>query len=303
MNYLNILIKCYQLLHPYRYVPNYFLSPARFFIRFLSRIIIPQYLTKKSVESSKKSDIIVSFTSFPARINNVWQVVECMLRQSYQPNKIILWLSEDQFPCEEDIPQNLLERQNDIFEIHRVPDDFKSHKKYYYTSLQYPDDLIFLIDDDIYYDTHLIERVMKAHLKYPNAIIANYASCVGYKEDGCLAPYASWQSFAYKHKISDVFFGSGGGTLFKPSMMYCDLTKIDMALKLTPTADDIWLNAMARLAKIPVVVISNNIILSIYSKDNINLSDSNIGDSKNDVQLANIINYYKNTNNINLFVS
>ena len=94
----------------------------------------------------------------------MWHVVECMFRQSYQPKKIILWLSQEQFPNEEDIPMSLRKRVNNIFQIRMVSGDIRSHKKYYYVVKEYPNSLILLIDDDLYYPTDMIEQLVKLNI-------------------------------------------------------------------------------------------------------------------------------------------
>lgn len=240
---------------------------------------------------------IVSFTSFPARIDNVWQVVECMFRQTVQPAKILLWLSKEQFPTRVSIPESLRERENDIFEIRMVDDDIRSHKKYYYVSKEFPDSLVFLIDDDIYYRPDILERSLKAREQHPGSVICNYGSHIGYNEDGSLKPYNRWKSAEGYSDADDLFFGSGGGTLLCPSELHPDLIDIEKARQLTPIADDIWLNAMVRLVKRKIVMIKNNLILPIFNKNNTTLSSQNLGLSENDRQLRNVMNVYGNVFN------
>ena len=293
MNVLNLYTKAYRLLHNYPGVPYWVLTPLRKLVRYGANKSLPKYLAKTHVPQEMKAEgVIVSFTSFPARINNVWQVVECMLRQTYQPAKIILWLSKEQFPNIEEIPASLREREGGAFEIRMVDDDIRSHKKYYYVSKEYPDSLIFLIDDDIYYPTDIIERTMKAHQEHSEAIICNYGYHIGYTENGELLPYNKWGK-EYRYCTSaDLFFGSGGGTLFKPSWLYKDLTNIDLAMKLTPIADDIWLNAMASISKKEKILVSGGLILPIAIGDNIKLASKNKGEDMNDLQLKAIMDYY-----------
>src|SRR5690554_3540856 len=75
-----------------------FYSLARFSTRHVANFLLPLYFKlvnfffpKMHVLNSKDEiGLIVSFTSFPARIDNVWLVVESILRQSVKPDKIIL---------------------------------------------------------------------------------------------------------------------------------------------------------------------------------------------------------------------
>ena len=236
---------------------------------------------------------ILSFTSFPARIDNVWQVVECMFRQTLQPAKIILWLSKAQFPTTESVPQSLRDREGDLFEIRMVDGDIRSHKKYYYVSKEYPDSLIFLIDDDIYYDTDIIRRSVKAYMDYgEKCVICNYGYQIEYDKDVC-KPYSEWHPIEGKRKVGkDLFFGSGGGTLFRPSDMYKDLTDIYLARKLTPLADDIWLNTMVMKAGLNKIMLTHGALLPIKMKENVTLSSVNNGESRNDEQINEVRKYY-----------
>ena len=85
MNLLDFLVKRYGNTLVNSWIPFWCFTPVRRIIRFISSYILPRYLNKPNVYSPKNyTDIIVSFTSFPARIDEVWQVVECMFRQSYQ---------------------------------------------------------------------------------------------------------------------------------------------------------------------------------------------------------------------------
>ena len=183
-------------------------------------------------------------------------------------------------------------RENDVFEIRLVKGDIRSHKKYYYVAQEYPDSWIFLIDDDIYYPTDILERSWRAHEENPRAVIANYGYFITYGEDGSCLSYSRWRSCSTGAKGKGLFFGSGGGTLLKPSLLYKDLTNIELALKLTPLADDIWLNAMCQLANLDIVILPYGLLLPIESQGNITLSSVNNGESKNDEQLGRVRRYY-----------
>ncbi len=295
INVLDFFVKAYAKLHNYPGVPVRVLTPFRIMVRYGAKTFLPGYLAKPELtESKKKVGITVSFTSFPARIDNVWQIVECMLRQTYQPEKILLWLSKEQFPTPDSIPQSLRDREGERFQIRMVEGDIRSHKKYYYVSKELPDSLVFLIDDDIYYETHLIERVMSAYKEHPEAVICNYGYHIGRNEDGSLKPYKQWIHECHYSTSDDLFFGSGGGTLFRPSELYSDLTDIDKARKLCPMADDIWLNAMVRLAGKKIVLLQNGgDVLSVYNPNNVELFRQNKMESQNDGQIKAVNDYYQ----------
>lgn len=269
----------------------------RFIIRNISHLVLPAYLKISRSEAkctNGKNEVVVSLTSFPARIDNVWQVIECMLRQSYKPSKIILWLSKEQFPTIDSIPDSLKSRESDIFEIRIVEGDIRSHKKYYYVAKEFPNSLVFLVDDDIYYATDIIERTIRCYEACPNSVVCNYGFIMNYNNEGNLAPYKSWKR-AYEYSESkNIFFGSGGGTLFCPSDLHPDLLDIDNALKLCPIADDVWLNTIVKISGVKVVLQENLYILELKNKGNITLSSENNGQNKNDMQINNVIAHYNN---------
>ena len=293
MNVLDFFVKLYAPLHNYPLIHKRVLTPFRVAVRYGARLILPRYLARpKRVKAQSHAPIVVSLTSFPARIDNVWQVVECMLHQTCLPDRIILWLSKEQFPKPSLIPMSLRMRQGKHFEIRMVEGDIRSHKKYYYISKEEPESLVFLIDDDIYYDTHLVERVMEEHRKNPDAVICNFGRHISRDEEGRLKPYIQWPYEFHRSEAGDLFFGSGGGTLFRPSWLSSDLTDIGKARTVCPMADDIWLNAMVRFAGRKIIILKNGKILPVYNRDNVNLYQTNMEGAQNDEQLEAITKYY-----------
>ena len=302
MNFLNVCTKFYGALYTREYLHKKMLSPIRRIARCLAHRYLPQYLEKerKYTPLKKRDDVIVSLTSFPARISDVWLSVSSLLYQTWQPYKIILWLSKEQFKSLDVLPSRLKKMQNNIFEIRLVEGDARSHKKYLYAFEEFKEYLVITVDDDIYYSSNLIECLVKAHDRYPQDVICMYGKIPVYAPNGELEKYSKWKG-EYNINEKDFFFGSGGGTLFQPSLMYEDTLNINLSLRLTPTADDIWLNAMVRLSKQHIRVVSKNLFLPVKMTEDIKLSSDNVENNMNDIQLLNVTNYYKIKNGVNIF--
>lgn len=282
---------------------NILLSPFRKLLRTIIYWYLPKYYHshkfKSHISLERDKMVIISLTSFPARIEKLWIVINSLLRQSLQPDKVILWLSKKQFSNLDEIPLSLKKLLGDHFEIVFVEQDFRSHKKYLYAFEQYPDDYVILVDDDIIYRNDLIEKLVLAADKYPNSIICNYGCEIVYNEMGELAPYSSWNNVGLdKGLMSHFFFGSGGGTLFTPRLLYKDVLNIQLALKLTPIADDIWLNAIIRLSKLSVYYLNLGEFVPM-EEDGEALFDSNV--VQNDIQLQVISKHYQKTLGVNVF--
>lgn len=216
---------------------------------FLIYLKVKWNLFRSSCRCDGNSPIVVSLTTFPKRINSIWISIESLLNQSLRPNKIILWLSKEQFNSEETLPSKILKYKERGVYINFVDDDLRSFKKFYYVTDEdvKPNLCLVTVDDDIIYDCFLLEKLYKYHIKYPQAIICNYGHKIEYKEDGKLKSYNDWGLVnRVTEPSSDIFFGSGGGTLYPHNAFYKDLRNKNLFMKLTPFADDIWLNCMAK---------------------------------------------------------
>lgn len=279
-----------------------FYSLIRFSVRNIANFIIPIQLKLSSNNPQYKLNgqklteqrIIVTLTSFPKRINKLWIVIESILRQTQQPDKIILWLSSKQFSNLEILPSNLLRLQKRGLDIKIVENDLRSHKKYYYAVQQFPKDILITVDDDIIYPTDMIQQLLYAHKKYPQSVIARY----GYKikaKNNVIEPYSNWDPY-YTNERPNVhaFFGSGGGTLFPVGSFPIITTDEKVFLKICPSADDIWLNALIRLQGMGVLMLQANegAILPIINSNDITLSSKNLGEELNDTQLKDVRNYF-----------
>ena len=293
MNPLDRYTFWYSRLANIRGVNKYFLTPFRKIVRALARRRIPEYFRNTPIpHNERKSDVIVSFTSFPARINDVYLVVNCLLRQTVLPSKIILWLSKDQFEGIS-LPENLLSLQNDIFQIRFVDGDIRSHKKYHYVLNEYPQDRILIVDDDQYYPTDMLEQMLEASDQHPRSVICRYGSVARYSAAGKILPYRQWwYEVSGPSDDQNFFFGSGGGTLLRRELLHPDVLDLDLATALTPLADDVWLNAMVNLAGTTKHKVRFGLLLQTTDQT-VRLTNENVGNDANTAQIASICEHYE----------
>lgn len=275
-------------------------SIVRYMLKYLSNWILPIYFAASSrnksyrLNSAKKQGkkLIVSLTTFPARINKVHLTIETILRQTKKPDLIILWLSRQQFKSLESLPQRLLTLQSRGLIIRFVNDDLRSHKKYYYTLKEYYQDDLITIDDDLFFRSDMIECLLLKAEQYPSSIIANYAHRIKFDKDQIL-PYKEWENNQTLQDCQgfDLFFGSGGGTLFRPGLLSSSVLDKDIFMNICPLADDIWLNAMCRIKNTDVVKTSYcSLLLPVISRST-TLSSTNVNDGLNDSQLRLVRNF------------
>ena len=203
-------------------------------------------------------DIVVSLTTFPGRLPASVRVIKNMLfSQTRKPNKVVVNLSRDEFTkgtpegFEELIPQGLT--------VNWVDDNLKPANKWYSTLQDYKDSLVVIVDDDVEYPDHLIERLLTAYDKNPRAMVAGRAHRMRFSGDSQLLPYGEWDfEVASDGAASHIFFATGvGGILVDPSLFDAETFNAENIKKLTPHQDDVWLKVMAIRNDIPVMVASD----------------------------------------------
>lgn len=101
--------------------------------------------------------IIVSLTSSGQRIHNAYLAIESIMQQTLKPNKIILWLAEEEFSHNQ-LPESLKILESRGLEI-RFCEDQKTYNKLIPTLKLHPDDIIITIDDNVIYPIDLLDRL------------------------------------------------------------------------------------------------------------------------------------------------
>lgn len=302
MDLYKILTYFYGSLRNYG-MPYWIFSPLRRSVRILANTVFPKLLSRNTKKSRViKNGLLVSFTSFPERINDVWMVVECLKRQTILPEKIILWLSIDQFP-NKNVPNNLINEVDELFEIRFVENDIRSHKKYFYVLKEYPEKDFITCDDDVFYDPYMIERLLNTSELYPKSVIANHTSHIQYSEHGELLPYSKWIINELPYASENQLQIGVGGVLYPRGTLHRMAQNQELFMALTPTADDIWLNAMARLNGTKIVQ-SERVVLTLpIINDSIALCSINNGPgSRNDKQLNALRKYFSENNIEDIYV-
>lgn len=238
--------------------------------------------------------LVVSFTSYPERIRFVPDVLSCLLAQSRPADRIVLYLSEDQFSRrEQDLPDALrnAETQGRLL-IRWVSGDLKPHKKYFYAFQEYPEDVVVTVDDDVLYAPDLLENLWQAHLEYPGAVVAGRTHLITLDQDGGPGPYSQWIhcTSGFEAGPSMQLFAVGlGGILYEPGWFPPELFSEDSIRSLCLEADDLWLKAMELAAGVPVVRMSGPELIRLVpgSQDNA-LYLSNQNRNRNDLYLSGI---------------
>lgn len=198
------------------------------------------------VEPDSKRRLVISLTTFDKRLDDVYLCIESLLQQSLRPNRILLWLSEEEFPDRSFLPAILLKQQIRGLEVCYCPKDIASYKKIIPALSLCPDDYIVTVDDDVMYPIDMLDKLYRTHLKFPNAVVANVTHQMSRDHHGRLLPYKKWlRGYCVDQPKVDVFPVGIGGVLYPPKCFHSDVLNEALLTELCPRADDVWLKFMA----------------------------------------------------------
>lgn len=251
------------------------------------------YLSGSKLQRSPDSNVIISLTSFPARINTVWMTVETLFRQTHAPSKIILVLSAKEFP-EKQLPRRLQKQTKRGLDVLWVEDNIRSYKKLIPVRAKYPDHTIITVDDDVFYDRKLIERLLTVSKNNAKCVVGSRGKKM-ISTEGYRLPYNSWPSVKKYSRGEEIILTGVGGIVYPPRVLPEDLLlDQEAALTLAPTADDIYFWGVTVVSGIEIICLGNDKFFTT-TKDNIetSLARQNVFRNENDRQLSNVIGHFK----------
>ncbi|MFK5655765.1 glycosyltransferase [Lactobacillus delbrueckii subsp. bulgaricus] len=242
-------------------------------------------IDKHTIRSPK---IIVSLTSYSKRFDALYLCCKSLLSQTLKPDKVIVYLTEKD---QANLTSELLALKNYGLEIRTAEEDLLPHKKYYYAMQEFPDDIVITVDDDVVYDKHLVEYLIKTYHKFPNCITAARARVI-VKKDHKFASYDQWKItevhlLNISEKPSMMLLATGvGGVLYPPHLLNKKILFNKEYIKKFITVDDLWLKAVEILSDIPVVLCDEIIDwrradIVLTEEGQLGLSVINVGQGRN----------------------
>jgi len=253
-----------------------------------------------NANSGRNPRIIVSLTSFPARIAEVHFCIYSLLTQSLKPDVVVLWLGTDKFPNRErDLPDSLLKLRDNGLTI-KWCKDIKSYTKLLPALKEYPDDVIITVDDDVFYVRDTVKRLYEAYLRQPQYIHCWRAHAVTFDSDDNIMPYNSWPK-CIRHRAPSCanFFTGVGGVLYPPHVFSDEIFNERVFMELAPRADDVWFWAMAVINHVKVNILKYKFhTISISPERDLGLNGEptlwslNKLANGNDPQIAAVLKHY-----------
>ena len=195
---------------------------------------------RRSLEKGRRpqSDVIVSLTSFPARIENAWLATESIFQQTVVPRVIVLVLAEEEFPGRK-LPKHIVRQEGRGLTILWTDVNYRSYDKLLPVLRRYPGSTVITIDDDLIMPATLVADLLSASREYPGWIIG-YRGWEIISRNSELAFGRHWQRATPESPPDNLFIPGNSGVLYPPGSLHPTVHDIDTAMKLAPSSDDIW---------------------------------------------------------------
>lgn len=207
------------------------------------------------------SPVVVSLTSFPARIPLAWRTIESIFQQDAKPARVVLVLSSEEFP-EKILPPSIVSQCARGLEILWTHENTRSYKKLLPTKEAFPGATIVTVDDDVIYEPWMLSVLIEASKASPNAVVGHRGRVITGAQ-GALEPYESWPMADQSSPRNRVLLTGVGGVLYPPHALATPkLLDYATAKELCPLADDIWFWACSRLANALPLCLGNQCWLS-----------------------------------------
>ncbi|MHB8285640.1 MAG: hypothetical protein ACYDD1_13300 [Caulobacteraceae bacterium] len=133
-------------------------------------------------------------------------------------------------------------------DIRKAP-NMLSYKKILPALEAFPLSFIATADDDVYYSKKWLAQLIDGYDPNISTIHCHRAHRPRTRSDGSLLPYGEWDWEIEDARQDSLIFPTGvGGVLYPPFSLDEQVSDIELAKKLAPGADDVWLFFMARKA-------------------------------------------------------
>lgn len=240
-------------------------------------------------------EVTVSLTSYPGRLSSLRLPLLSLLQQTVRPGKLLLVLAEDEFP-QRNLPPWLTPMLDQGLELLWVPRNIRQYQKLLPVMARDPEQTIVTADDDTIYPPDWLEGLLDAAAVSPDTILGYRGAEIALDVDGTVKRYTEWPRANIESSSSRVFLTGVGGILYPPRSLAPVATDASSALRVCPTADDIWFWAAAVLngsEKRVIVPPRPDFPQARRSQANGTLVRINVGERENDRQFRAVLDHFE----------
>lgn len=229
------------------------LKNLRNLLHFFLRMVVERMLeidllrdrNKHTVAPPEEAEVVVSMTSYPARIKSAWISLETIFRQHYDLFAVVLVLTRSQFPTGK-LPKKIRHLERRGLVVIWVEQDGKSADHIWPAYSRFRHARIVSVDDDKFFPRDLLAKLTAESDRYPGAVIGARGWEIA-EVGGSLAFGVNWARAKRSTPSCLLFMPPGNGSLYPPRSLPELAGNYDIMRRVCPTADDVWFWAMALL--------------------------------------------------------
>jgi hypothetical protein len=213
--------------------------------RGMIELEVARYTCQPLADPPNSPQLVVSLTTFPDRVKEVPNAIYSLMIQSFHPDVIVLWLSRSEFR-NQPLPDSLLRLTHFGLTIKYVNDNIHQYLKLIPALREYPESVIATFDDDLFYRSDCLEKLVNSYHKNPRVVHAHTARLVSVDTNGSLRSnrVVSWKWFRGQERIPEpcpLLFPEGmSGVLYPPHVLHPDVMNMTLAMRIAPWHDDLW---------------------------------------------------------------
>lgn len=266
-----------------------------YFIKFYLYLCMILFKRSSIHGNLNTAQVVVTLTSYYKRFSTLKWTLQSLIQQRTTYNyRLILVLSKYDIEKYGKKPDYLADFEKRGLEVIIVEENLKSYKKAFYTyDLGLP---LITADDDVYYPSWWLERLMDESKKMPETVLAFRGHYILVdKINNKFKPYKEWLKKSDKLYIDEAnysFLPTGTSGIFYPVGALNGLKETkNKFLDICPHADDFWFKYICTINKYKTKRITvKNIHFILMSKGE-SLFDINVEGGNNDIQFNKILDY------------
>lgn len=262
-----------------------FLTVVRWKIRQMY-LKLPSKITQRNLSS-----IVVSIASYQSRYKVLHYTIMNILSQSLRPIRVFVVLDIGQ---EFTLPISLKKFEKYGVEYIYANNYLRSYKKFFPITV-ISTKLFATFDDDNFIGRNSLKFLHSQWEKTPNCIIGHRGVRLRKSIDK-FEPYTNWKhEFKSGEESHELLLTGGSGILYGISSLKDKIWKPEIFMKISPTADDLWVLFIASALNTKRVLTNpsiNRFSLPWNLNEKNNLHYENVAQGGNDLQIKSLFEYF-----------
>jgi hypothetical protein len=225
------------------------------------------------------------------RQKSLKRTLKSLLIQNHYSFKIIIWISNDDYQA---INKSLRKYCRYGITLRRANPNLGSFNKYHHIALEEQTLPIVTADDDIIYPRNWLTTLETSARKYPDEIVGLRGIVVMKNDKKGVSEYVSWKRAEVSSSHDLLVLNTGAGTFYPANTFGQESIQNNDFLRISPTGDDLWMFALAvqnrTKRRIADAAVREIIPATLRQKNS--LWSVNVGESRNDIQFRQILEYF-----------